>query len=99
MRTETKAFLDGLYAGKDVRAAVDWPRYRLMQMMQGTAGTDAATREQLLARGFVELARASFGAEAEERALRSLRSLVEILLPPGWRFVHGCDTPMVRLRG
>jgi hypothetical protein len=95
MRAEAKAFLDGLLAGKDVRGGVDWPRYRLMQMMQGTAGTDPATREQLLARGFVELSRATFGAEAEERALRSLRSLVEILLPRGWRFVDGFDNPML----
>jgi len=95
MRAEAKAFLDGLYAGKDVRDSVDWPRYRLMQMMQGTAGTDPAMREQLLARGFVELSRATFGAEAEERALRSLRSLVEILLPRGWRFVDGFANPML----
>jgi len=99
LRAETRAFLDGLLAGDaagdDVRARVDWPRYRLMQLMQGTAGTDAATREQLLARGFVELGRGAFGADAEERALRSLRSLIEILLPRGWRFVDGFDNPML----
>jgi len=98
MRADAKAFLDGLLGDKPVdqlRALVDWPRYRLMQLMQGTAGSDPATREQLLARGFVELSRATFGAEAEERALRSLRSLVEILLPRGWRFVDGFDNPMV----
>ena len=96
-----RAFLDGLLAGGDeVRARVDWPRYRLMQLMQGTAGSDAATREQLLARGFVELSRGSFGADAEERALRSLRSLIEILLPRGWRFVDGYQSPMLAgLRG
>jgi hypothetical protein len=95
MRAEARAFLDGLLGGEDVRARVDWPRYRLMQLMQGTAGSDAETREQLLARGFVELSRGSFGAEAEERALKSLRSLVEILLPRGWRFVDGYDNPML----
>jgi hypothetical protein len=99
MRAETRAFLDALLAGDaaadDVRARVDWPRYRLMQLMQGTAGTDAATREQLLARGFVELGRGAFGADAEERALRSLRSLVEILLPRGWRFVDAFENPML----
>ena len=43
---------------------------------------------------------ANFGAEAEERALRSLRSLIEILLPRGWRFVDGYESPMlVGLRG
>lgn len=98
-RTDARAFLDGLLAGEgagdDVRALVDWPRYRLMQLMQGTAGTDAATREQLLARGFVELGRGKFGADAEARALRSLRSLIEILLPRGWRFVDGYDNPML----
>lgn len=90
-----RAFLDGLLGKGEVRAQVDWPRYRLMQLMQGTAGADAATREQLLARGFVELSRGTFGAEAEERALRSLRSLVEILLPRGWRFVDGYESPML----
>jgi hypothetical protein len=98
MRAEARAFLDGLVGDAPVerlRALVDWPRYRLMQLMQGTAGSDAATREQLLARGFVELGRGTFGADAEERALRSLRSLIEILLPRGWRFVDGYDNPMV----
>jgi hypothetical protein len=90
-----RQFLDGLLAGEDVRAAVDWPRYRLMQLMQGTAGTDVQTREQLLARGFAELARGRFGADAEERALRSLRSLIEILLPRGWRLVESYANPML----
>jgi hypothetical protein len=102
-RVPAKQFLDGLLGGGELgelRARVDWPRFRLMQLMQGTAGSDAATREQLLARGFVELARGRFGADAEERALRSLRSLVEILLPRSWRFVDGWDNPMVAaLRG
>jgi hypothetical protein len=99
MLAEARAFLDGLIGGataEELRARVDWPRYRLMQLMQGTAGSDAATREQLLARGFVELSRAKFGADAEERALRSLRSLVEILLPRGWRAVEGYDNPMLK---
>ncbi len=98
MRAEARAFLDGILGGaavEELRARVDWPRYRLMQLMQGTAGSDAATREQLLARGFVELSRGKFGADAEERALRSLRSLVEILLPRGWRFIEGYDNPML----
>ena len=100
MKETARAFLDGLLGGGDVRALVDWPRYRLMQLMQGTAGSDAAAREQLLARGFVELSRGKFGADAEERALRSLRSLIEILLPRGWRFVEGFDNPMLGgLRG
>jgi hypothetical protein len=95
-----RAFLDGLLAGGDVRALVDWPRYRMMQLMQGTAGSDATAREQLLARGFVELSRGRFDQEAEERALRSLRSLVEILLPRGWRQVEGYESPMLTaLRG
>jgi hypothetical protein len=100
VRQAARALLDGLLGGGDVRGRVDWPRYRLMQLMQGTAGVDTATREQLLARGFIELARGSFGAEAEERAVRSLRSLVEILLPRGWRFVDEYENPMLAgLRG
>ncbi|HWE28822.1 MAG TPA: hypothetical protein VHB97_12515, partial [Polyangia bacterium] len=98
MRAEARKFLDGLLGAEPVdrlRALIDWPRYRLMQLMQGTAGVDVATREQLLARGFVELSRATFGAEAEERALRSLRSLIETLLPRGWRFVDDYDNPML----
>ena len=98
MKDVARAFLDGVLGGGPgdrLRALVDWPRYRLMQLMQGTAGTDAETREQLLARGFVELSRGSFGAEAEERALKSLRSLIEILLPRGWRFVDGFANPML----
>ncbi len=95
MKDEARAFLDGVLGDRDVRALVDWPRYRLMQLMQGTAGSDAAAREQLLARGFVELSRGQFGADAEERALRSLRSLIDILLPRGWRFVDGSDNPML----
>lgn len=102
-RALARRFLDGLFGGGELaplRALVDWPRYRLMQLMQGTAGTDVATRESLLARGFVELARGKFGDEAEERALRSLRSLVTILMPRGWRFVDGFDNPMLAaLRG
>lgn len=102
-RAAAQQLLDGLLGGgalEPLRARVDWPRFRLMQLMQGIAGADTATREQLVARGLVELARGSFAAEAEERALRSLRSLVEILLPRGWRFVDGWDNPMLAaLRG
>ncbi len=87
-------FLDALLGGgEEARTRVDWPRWRLMQLMQGTAGVDGQTREQLLARG-------NFGVEAELRALNGLRSLVEILLPRGWRFVDGYDNPMLEgLRG
>ena len=98
-----RSFLGALVSDGDLaalRALVDWPRFRLMQLMQGTAGADPVAREQLLARGFVELARGRFDADAEERALRSLRSLVEILLPRGWRLVDGFDSPMLAgLRG
>lgn len=102
-RELAREFLDGALGGgvlEPLRARVDWPRFRLMQIMQGTAGADPAAREQLVARGLVELARGAFGAEAEARALRSLRSLVEILLPRGWRFVDGWENPMLAaLRG
>ena len=102
-RAAAQQLLDGLLgdgALEPLRGRVDWPRFRLMQLMQGTAGADPAAREQLLARGLVELARGAFGAEAEARALRSLRSLLEILLPRGWRFVDDFDIPMLAaLRG
>jgi hypothetical protein len=100
-RQIARAFLDALYTGSDqTRTLVDWPRWRLMQLMQGTAGSDGELREQLLARGFVELDKGNFGADAEERAVRGLRSLIEILMPRGWRFVDGYESPMLAgLRG
>jgi hypothetical protein len=84
----------------EVARLIDWPRFRLMQLMQGSAGVDAAMREQLIGRGLVELARARLGPDVEERAVRSLRALLQILLPRGWRFVDDFANPMlVALRG
>lgn len=102
-KTRAKLLVDGLLgtiAESDLARQIDWTRFRLMQLMQGSAGVDAALREQLIARGLVELARAKPGAEIEERAVRSLRALLQILLPRGWRFVDGFINPMLEaLRG
>jgi hypothetical protein len=85
---------------REIATLIDWPRFRLMQLMQGSAGVDAALREQLIARGLVELARAKLGPDVEERAVRSLRALVQILLPRGWRVVDGFVNPLLAaLRG
>lgn len=85
---------------RDIAALIDWPRFRLMQLMQGSAGVDAAMREQLIARGLVELARAKLGPDVEERAVRSLRALVQILLPRGWQRIDDFVNPMLAaLRG
>jgi hypothetical protein len=90
----------GTMAEGEVAKLIDWPRFRLMQLMQGSAGVDAAMREQLIARGLVELARAKLGADVEERAVRSLRALMQILLPRGWRFVDDFANPLLSgLRG
>ena len=84
----------------ELATLIDWPRFRLMQLMQGSAGVDPALREQLIARGLVELARAKLGPDVEERAVRSLRALVQILLPRGWRFVEDFANPLLAgLRG
>jgi hypothetical protein len=90
----------GTMAERELAALIDWPRFRLMQLIQGTAGVDPVAREQLIARGLAELERATLGPEVEERAVRSLRALVQILLPRGWRFVDGFVNPMLAaLRG
>jgi hypothetical protein len=97
-QAHARLFLEALLGDASSDAAarlVDWPRFRLMQLIPGTAGSDPELREQLIARGLVELARGRFGAAEEERAVRSLRSLVELLLPRGWRFVDDYVNPML----
>lgn len=93
-----RQFLDGLLGrepAESLRQHIDWPRFRLLQLMQGTAGTDVATRERLLARGLLELERGRFDVETEERALQALRSLFAQLLPQGWRFCEEGENPLL----
>lgn len=76
--------------------AIDWERYRLMQLIPGTAGVaDGKLRDQLVARGFVELGRGHFDAETEARSIVSLRTLISQLLGERVRVVGGFANPMV----
>jgi hypothetical protein len=80
----------------ELRTLVDWPRFRLMQLMQATAGSEPAARDQLLSRALDALAVATPGAEAEERALRSLAALIEVLIGKQWRFVDEWANPLLK---
>jgi hypothetical protein len=94
-------FLESLFVEDGPPPAIDWDRYRLMQLIPGTAGvTDPAMRDQLIQRGFVELAKGTFDAETEKRSLVSLRLLVSQILGDKLRVVDGFSNPMVAaLRG
>jgi hypothetical protein len=88
-------FLSALFSDSGELPDVDWERFRVMQLIQGTAGADAADRERLVGRGLVELARAPLTDETRRRAASSLRALFEVILPRGWRVVSGYVNPMV----
>jgi hypothetical protein len=89
-----RAFLAAIFE-EDGAPAIDWDRYRLMQLIPGTAAApDAQAREQLVQRGFVELGKGKFDADTEQRSLASLRALYGQLLGPRWRVVP-FDNPIV----
>jgi hypothetical protein len=94
-------FLARLFVEDGPAPAIDWERYRLMQLIPGTAGvTDPKVRDQLIQRGFVELGKGAFDAETEQRSLVSLRVLVAQILGDKLRVVDGFTNPMVAaLRG
>jgi hypothetical protein len=93
-------FVNQLFDENGPPPAVDWERYRLMQLIPGTAGSDPHTRDQLIARGFVEIAKGKFDADTERRSLVSLRVLVEQIIGQKVRVVQGFLNPMVdALRG
>ena len=88
-----------LFADQGPAPDVDWARFRLMQLIPGTAGvTDAALRDQLIARGFEELEKGSFDAETERRSIVSLRTLVRQLLGEQPRVI-AYENPMVGALG
>jgi len=87
-------FLDALFQ-RGAPPEIDWNRFRVMQLIQGTAGASGDVREQLVGRGLVEIAKAPLTDGAKERAVASLRSLLEVLLPRGFRVVEGYQNPMV----
>src|SRR4029079_15660804 len=93
-RATAQAFLHRLFDEEGPAPEIDWDRFRLMQLIPGTAGADAAAREQLLARGFVELGRGTFDAEAEDRSIRSLRAPISQVIGARFRIV-AFDNPMV----
>jgi hypothetical protein len=91
------AFLARLFDDQGPLPAVDWEHYRLMQLIPGTAGVaDPAMRDQLVGRGFVELAKGEFDADTERRSVTSLRVLITQVLGEQLRIVPGFDNPMVR---
>ena len=93
--TIAERFLADL-ADEGATPAVDWERYRLMQLIPGTAGvTDPKLRDQLVARGFVELAKGAFDAETEKRSVLQLRVLVHQIIGEKPRVVPGFSNPMV----
>jgi hypothetical protein len=96
---QARQFLDALLGG-DAPAEmlverVDWARLGLMQLMQASAGADAAAREELVARGLDALDKAKLGRDMQQRTLASLRSLIEILIGRSWRFVEGYGNPLL----
>jgi hypothetical protein len=95
-------FLDSLLSSTERRPApkIDWPLFRLLQIIEGTSGTDLETRERLVGLGLAEIDRSIFDAEAETRSLSALRKLYRSLLGTGWRFVADYENPMLgALRG
>jgi hypothetical protein len=75
---------------------VDWDRFRLMQLIPGTAGvSDVKARDALIGRGFVELAQGTFDTETERRSLTSLRTLMLQIVGDTPRVVPGFANPLV----
>ena len=88
-------FLERLFDADGDTPPIDWDRFRLMQLIPGTAGApDAHTRDQLVARGFVEIAKGSFDAETERRSLSSLRALFQQIIGADYKLV-AYDNPML----
>ena len=88
-------FLKRLFDSEGEPPAVDWDRFRIMQLIPGTAGApDVKARDQLVARGFVEIAKGSFDAETERRSLSSLRALFEQIVGEQYKMV-AYENPML----
>ena len=88
-------FLARLFDESGPAPHVDWERYRIMQLIPGTAGVaDAAARDRLIERGFIELAKGGFDEAAQRRSIESLRSLVGQVLGTRHR-VLAFQNPMV----
>lgn len=99
-RTAARQLLDALLgdaSAETLRPSIDWRNFRLMQLMQATTSVPPENREQLVARGLETLAAVGDAPvpEVEERALRSLRSLIEILIGRAWRFVESYENPLL----
>ena len=99
-RTAARQFFDALLgdASADaLRPSIDWRNFRLMQLMQATTSVPPENREALVERGLTTLAAVADSPvpEVEERALRSLRSLIEVLLGRAWRFVENYENPLL----
>jgi hypothetical protein len=99
-RASARQFLDALLGDASaelLRPSIDWRNFRLMQLMQATTSVPPENREQLVARGLETLAAVADTPvpDVEERALRSLRSLIEILLGRAWRIVEQYENPLL----
>jgi hypothetical protein len=98
-KAQARRFLEGLLGGEapaeTLVGEVDWARLGLMQLMQASAGTAAAAREELVTRGLDALEKAKLGPDMQLRTLASLRSLIEILIGRTWRFVDGFVNPLL----
>lgn len=74
---------------------IDWDRYRLMQLIPGTAGaSDVKTRDQLVARGFVEIGKGPPDGDSERRSIAQLRALILQIIGLEHRVVRGYENPM-----
>jgi hypothetical protein len=94
MKEIARQFLDSLLLS-EAEPEIDWPLFRLLQIIEGTAGSDAATRERLVGRGLEALAVSSrFDEEVRVRSVDALRKLFRSLLGAGWRFVDDFQNPM-----
>jgi hypothetical protein len=89
-------FLQRLLDEEGPPPPIDWPRYRLMQLIPGTAGiADPKLRDTLVARGFAELEQGRFDAETEQRSIVSLRTLVTQILGVAPSVVPDYHNPLV----
>lgn len=90
-----RQFLERLFDSEGEAPAVDWDRFRIMQLIPGTAGApNLQARDQLVQRGFIEIAKGSFDADTEARSLSSLRALYDQVIGPHYKVV-AFDNPML----
>jgi hypothetical protein len=91
-----RTFLARLFAEHGPAPDIDWEKFRLMQLIPGTAGvSDPMKRDALVERGFIELGRGKFDANIERRSLDSLRALITQVLGTRPVILSGFSNPLV----